>query len=356
MSRRVAFGFDLLRGGSYYARLRAMVGSSPHIRCQADGQIKTSFSGRFFPYAEDVDGRPMEINWLTDEIQPLLILDGVQHPLGVYIPTTPSEFSVNSNYGYVNIEAYDRGQRVLDTNSEELLYWPRGTLYLDAVEQLLSAAGINTVFKTPNDAAFTEAREDWPVGTPYLTVINELLGEINYKSLWFDMYGNAVLEPAAVPEASQIDHTLSDLDPDTRVIPGITRRVDLFNAPNAFLVICANPDKSGNMRAVAVNDNPQSPLSIQRRGRRITKVTQLNNIASQAELQAYAERQRNDSLITGEQIQVSTGLQPDWGVEDVVALHYGDLNSLCVSRAWDMELKTGGRMTHQLERIVYNLD
>lgn len=355
MSRKIAFRYNLLRGGAFYARLRALQSSPPHIRMQDDAQIKMSFSGTFGPWARDVDGRRMEIDWLRDEIQPVMIVDGTEHALGVYIPTTHSEIQ-RGRRSYVSIEAYDRCQRVMDTNSAQMLYWPRGTYYIDAVEQLLTAAGINTVFKTPNSAAFSEPREDWPVGTSYLQVANELLAEINYNPLWFDAMGNAVLEPASVPEASAIEHTLSDLDPGTLVVPGMTRRVDLFNAPNVFIVVCANPDKGSNLTATAVNDNPQSPLSVPRRGRQIVQVTQLNNIASAAELQAYAERQRNDSLLTGETLNVTTGLLPGWGVSDVVAVHYGDMNSICISRAYDMELKAGGKMSHVLEKVVYALE
>lgn len=354
MSRNVTIGFDLLRNGGYYARLRALDEQPGHIRGQEDAKIKTALTGRFAPYAEDADGNPKEINWLTDEIQPVMILDGVASPLGIYIPTTPDNYS--GTVDYIDIQAYDRCQRMLDCKTESLLFWPSGTLYLDAVEQLLAAAGILTVFKTPSALSMPESREDWPIGTSYLDIANELLGEINYKSLRFDLNGNAVLMPAAEPDASQIRHTLSDKDPETRVIPGLRRGVDVFSAPNVFIGICANPDKSGNMRAEAVNDNPQSPLSVQRRGRRIPQVTELNNIASQAELQAFVERQRNDSLIGAEQIQVSTGLQPDWQVGDVVSLQYGDLFGLCVSKGFDMELKVGGHMTHQLERVVYNIE
>ena len=373
MSRKIAFRYNLLRGGGFYARLRAVGSSSPHIRMQGDGQIKMSFSGTFSAVAVDVDGRPMEIDWLSDEIQPVMLLDGVEHPLGVYIPTT---FTQSEGVAVtVSVEAYDRAQRVLDTNSARLLYWPAGTKYLDAVEQLLSAAGITTVFKADTAAAFSEDREDWDAGTSYLTVVNDLLREINYKDLWFNASGAAMLEPAAVPEASQIRHILSDKDPETLVLPGVSRGSDYFNSPNVFEVYVANPDKSGLMRAVAINDNPQSPLSTVRRGRSIVQVTKLDNIADQAALQAYAERQRNDSLITGETVTVSTGLQPDWGVGDVVALHTSPhmtklytpegrvetlaapgMDAICLSRSYDMELKAGGTMRHQLEKVVYALE
>lgn len=372
-NRKIVFRYNLLRGGGFYARLRAAGSTAPHIYMQGDSQIKMSLSGTFSAAAVDVDGSPMEIDWLQDEIQPVMVLDGVEHPLGVYIPTTytlQTGTAVN-----VRVEAYDRAQRVLDTNSARLLYWPAGTKYLDAVEQLLSAAGIATVFKTDTNAAFTEDREDWDSGTPYLTVVNDLLREINYKDLWFNADGAAMLEPVAVPEASQIRHILSDTDPETKVLPGVSRGVDYFNSPNVFEVYVANPEKSGLMWASAVNDSPQSPLSTVRRGRSIVQVTKLNNIADQAALQAYAERQRNDSLLTGETVTVSTGLLPDWGVGEVVALHTSPhtaklysaegmvgtstepgMDAICLSRSFDMELKVGGAMRHTLDRVVYALE
>lgn len=351
--RRISFRYDLLREGAFYARLRAVEDTTPQVHMESSGLVKMSFSGEFYPVPHDVDGNPMAVNWLGDEIQPIMIIDGAEHPLGVYIPTGQREATnIVTN---IAIEAYDRGQRVLDTNSLAPVYFQHGTLYLDAVEQLLNAAGIRTVFKTQTNAVLTDDRE-WLAGTSYLTIINKLLGEINYRDLWFDAEGHARLEPAAVPEASQIRHTLSDRDPDTLVVPGIVRGSDFFYAPNVFLVVCANPDKSANMTAVAINDNPQSPLSVQRRGRQIVQVTQVDNIASQAELKAYAERQRNDSLITGETVNVTTGLLPGWGVSDVVALHYGEINSLCLSTAFDMDLVAGGKMRHTLEKVVYNLE
>ena len=111
-----------------------------------------------------------------------------------------------------------------------------------------------------------------------------------------------------------------------------------------------------------------------RRGREIVRVSTVDNIASQAELQAYAERLRNDSLLTSETVSVTTGLLPGWEVADVVALHtaprvyiertrrgkrfvaYPGSNDICISRAFDMELKVGGKMRHTLEKVVYNLE
>ena len=61
-------------------------------------------------------------------------------------------------------------------------------------------------------------------------------------------------------------------------------------------------------------------------------------------------------MLTGETVTVQTALLPGYGVGDTVALQYGDVFSVCRERAWTMQLGVGGKMTHTLEKVVYNLD
>ena len=355
MSRKIKIRFELLRNGAYCAELRA-IRRTARIRCDSAAERKMSFSAKFAPVARDFDGVPVEPNWLTDEIRPVLIIDGTEHSLGVFVPTKPED-QTEGPLKSVSVSAYDRTQKVYQTNSKDLLFWPSGTPRLDAVEQLLTAAGVETIFKTPNASTFTEDREDWPIATPSLDVVNQLLGEINYNSLWFDASGAAVLEPAALPESSEIEHVLDTNDPETRVVAGrFTRSRDYYDAPNVFIVVCQNPEKAAPMRAIAVNDNPQSPISTVARGREICSVTYVDNIADQTALQAVADRQRDQSMISGEVLTVETGLQPGWGVGDVVALNYHGETSICISQSFDMELCVGGKMTHKLKKVVYMLD
>ena len=346
MTRTVEIRYQILRNGAEYCELHAVEESAPLLQMNETDEIKISLSGDFI---EDP-----RINWLTDEIRPRLIIDGVTSPLGVYLPATvtPSEDESTKS---VRVEAFDRCWRVRDNYTETLLYFPAGSLYVEVVKQLLAACGISIVIATPSTATLSESREDWEIGTSYLTIINDLLSEINYNQLWFNADGAAVLEPAAVPSALNIKHILDDNDVRSLLFPRIERTTDIYNAPNVFICICSNADKSAPMVATAENNNPQSPLSIQRRGRRIVSVEHINNIASQAELQAYTDRRRNESIITGEQITAYTALLPGFGVGDVTALHYGDLSTVCIERAWSMELCVGGEMKHDLERVVIAL-
>ena len=186
-------------------------------------------------------------------------------------------------------------------------------------------------------------------------VVDIVVDETLCDNLWFTAEGVAVLEPYAEPSAENIQHTLDGDNVRSLLLPRIRRQTDIYSAANVFKCVCATPDKSAILTATAVNNSPSSPFSVIRRGRRIVKTVQVRNIASQADLQAYADRLRNESMLRGETIQVETALLPGFGVADVVALHYGDLSALCLDHSWSMDFQPGGTMTHTLERVVYNL-
>lgn len=357
--RTIDFSYRILRNGAIFGWLQAPEGAA-QIRMNDSAEIKTTLSGTFGTKVTDADGNVLQPDWLSDEIQPVIVVDGKEHPLGVFLPATvtPTEASGVES---LKIEAYDRCWRVRDTYAESSVYFAAGTAYLDAIETMLAACGIGLILKTPSAAVFAEAREDWQVGTSYLTIINGLLDEISYNPLYFTADGAAVLEPASVPSVENIDHILSDQPEEgeeqiDRMLPLISRETDIYKAANVFVCVCSNADKSGPLVARSVNNNPQSPLSVMRRGRRIVKVTRVNNVEDLAALQAYADKQRDDSMIGGETVQVSTALLPGWGVADVVGIRYGSFSAVCVEHSWTMDLRLGGNMSHTMERVVVNLE
>lgn len=346
--RSIGFNYRVLRGGADFARIYPVEGSWPSIRMDDAGEIKTSFSGSFRPPVEAVD-------WFRDEIAADLILDGETYPLGIFRPATVTP-RVTATERSLSIEAYDRSWLARESRADTRQYFTAGTNYVEAAVSMLAASGIGTVSAVPTSLTLAEAREDWEIGTSRLQIANELLSEIGYKGVWIDASGIARIEPYENITAENIKHTISDRDVKSLLLPGMSRTNDIYNAPNVFVVICSNADKADGMVATAENDSMQSPLSIQRRGRRIVQVTRVNNIATQQELQAYADRQLTDSLVSGETIQVSTGLLPGYGVGEVTALQYGDVFAICREKAWTMNLQPGGTMTHTLERQVMHVE
>lgn len=354
--------FYVLRNNARYAEIFPK--SAPTLRMSSSAEIKESLQGTFLQEAIGTGGEPAEISWLSDEIQAVLAINGNEKPVGLFMPAAVTPRVSNTDERTVEIQAYDRCWRVRDTKVDGKLYYAAGTRYLDIIEGLLTLSGIGMVIKTPTDAVLATDREDWEPGTAYLEIVNELLTEINYKQLWFNASGAAVLEPVGTVTAESVKRIYSDTQPDPRtpvamktipIFPGLRIKTDIYSAPNVFVCICSNPDNDEPMTARAENTNPQSPLSTLRRGRRIMQVETVNSIATQEDLQAYADRLLFDSMTAGETITIETNLLQDAGVNDVVAIQYGDLSGLCIERGWSMQLGPGGKMTHELQRVVLNI-
>ena len=345
MKREIEIQYKVLRNGADLGTLYAV--NHPQLRCDDSAAIKMSLSGDFAQ--NDL------VDWLRDEIQPVLVIDGEPHPLAVLMPATVTP-TKNATTAFLHVEAYDRCWRVQDVTTEDILHLAQGDNYIQEIQRLLVSCGIDTVLATKSDAVFAEDREDWDIGTSYLEIINQLLNEINYNPLWFNSRGAAVLEPVSLPNSSRLKHVMDERVVESLLLPSISRETDIYRAPNVFLCVCSNADKSQPLVSRAENTNPQSPLSIARRGRRIMKRIQVDNIENQAALDAYAQRICNESMIGGETIRVQTGLLPGFGVADVTALRFEGIDTLCVEKAWTMDLGVGGNMQHTLQRVVINLE
>ena len=346
MTRTVDFRFVVMRDGSDLLEIHPIEGGSPTIRMDDSAEIKMSLTAVFVPDAR--------VDWLNDRIRPEMIVDGVSYPLGIFLPATVRHEDTEQTRS-ISMEAFDLCWLLRDTKAEQPVVFASGTLYTTAVQQLLTQAGIALVSVTANTATLTEVRV-WEIGTSYLEIANELLSEINYKPLWFNAEGMAILEPKQAPTAENIRHTLDGGDVRSLLLPQMTRETDIYQAPNVFVVSVGNPDKGTNMTAKAENTQPDSPLSIARRGRRIVQFVKLNNIASQNELQAYADNLVRESLYIGETVEVTTGIFPGYGVADVIALNMGEVFSICIEHSWTMNLQVGGEMRHTLERVVYQYE
>ena len=164
MMRTISFRYVIVRNGADYSEIYPSAGSTPTIRMNDGGQIKTSLSGSFADPGESVD-------WLTDRIRPEMIIDGVTYPLGVFLSASV-RYQENDTSKIVNVEAYDQCWILRDTRTESLLYYAAGTKYLTVIQTLLAAAGIGLISVVDTSAELAEDREDWDIGASYLDIIN----------------------------------------------------------------------------------------------------------------------------------------------------------------------------------------
>lgn len=345
MTHEISYRVDVLRNGAKFSELRWLKDSAPDIVVDASGDIMGSFGGTFL-YNPDV-------SYLSDELQPVLILDGAEYPLGVYRITTYTD-EVDSKGHWTRLEAYDRSWMIQTVKTEGILHLAAGTSYLTAVQQLMTQAGVGLVISTPSGEALQTDREDWQEGTDYLTICNQLLGEINYKSVWFDGGGIGHLEPKSTPNAANIKwrYSSTDVRLAAAVSPNLSQEQDIFDAPNVFVAICSNPDLDAPLVAKAENNSPTSATSIFKRGQRIVQVVKVDNIASQQALQDYVDELCFQAQFGTKTITFYSLPEGGHGVGDVLSIDQPDFGGIYEETGWTLRLSPGELMTHTAKRTV----
>ena len=339
--RTIDFRVDVLRGGVPYTQL--VYTQPPTVYTDCRTSIKMTLRGTFL--------RNEKVDYISDELRPVMLADGTEYPLGVYRIVTKSETHTEAGAVYDNIEAYDRAILLTWAKLEKRDYWPAGTSYDTVISHYLTLAGIRHVALVASNHVLQNDREDWDAGTDYLTIVNTLLDEINYDSLWFDSSGAAQIKPYTAPSAGRILHTYGG-NGLKALRPEYTSETDLYDRPNVFIAILDNPEYDTPAVATAENDTPASRLSTVSRGIRIPEVYKVNNIASVDELQAYVNKLRDESMQTSEFVTIDTALIPTHGVGDVVAVVHTGMQGLFREVEWTFPMDAGQYMTHKLQRVV----
>ena len=295
--------FLLSRNNVDFSELLAVDGGNPTIRMVVSAEVKMVLEGTFL--------QNPQMNFIQDHLKPVFYIDGKGYQVGEYIVTDAVLNTVDGTRKELEITAYDLTYLAKQSKIEDRLLIKAGTLYTDAIRAQIVDSGILNFIVVPNTATFATDREDWEPGTSRLQIINDLLSEINYNSLWMDLSGT--VRGTAVVE---------------------------------------NPDLPENLRAEAVNDDPTVPYSTVNRGR-IAQYEKLDNIASQAELQAYVDNLKFKSLMSTQEIEFSTAANPVHSAFDIIGFYKDDLTGIYEETEWSFPFTPGQAMTHRARRAIF---
>lgn len=331
----------LWRDGALHTRLRLPQGSPMVIDSESAAQVKMKLVCRFYH-----DG---EIDLYRDRLAPALFMDGVEHPLGLYVFARCQRVADGGSVLW-RATGLDLCQLARRHVPESLVYWAAGARYQLAVEQLLGAAGLTEYRVAASDLAFATAREDWPRGENALAICNALLAEMSYHSLFADLDGVVRAVPYRAPgeAAATVRYTAEDVG--HILLPGHSQVLDGIDHPNVFYYTCENPELPAPLTVKRENTTAASPYSVQNQGR-VPVFRKVDNVANEAALAAMAERELLESLSAARQITFYTGLCPRHTAFDVVQLEKADFFGTVHERYWKMTVEPGGLMEHR-GRIV----
>ena len=289
------------------------------------------------------------VNWASDRLKAWVSVNGVDYPMGVYVPTTLMGRH-DAAGDIVEIEAYSLLYLAKRTKLEETLVFRGGENYIGCIQTLLRLAGI-TWYEADSTEYTLSCDREWEVGTEVLTIINELLSEINFRSAWVDLCGKVRLTKYSAPDHTNIKH-IYNADEYSVISEEYTLSNDSFGKANVFRCVCSNPDLSGPFVATSENSDPKSAFSTVNVGARILHIENVDNIPSQAALQEKANELLVKSKLTTEEIEFETALIPEHEAFDVVALDNGGLTGIFEETEWSCSLEYSGKMTHRAKRVI----
>lgn len=296
------------------------------------------------------------INWLRDRVRPWAVLampngGTVEWPLGTFLLSTPERVVSEAGVVMREVKAYDQLLVLQQDKVTDRLAVAAGTAYTTAIASVVSGVGGIVANIVPSALTLPVALE-WEPGTTKLRVLNDLLDALNYESAWFDEYGTLICRPYQSPTVRPSTYTYSDQAASVRTGEA-TQGLDLFEIPNKWVATVSEADRVV-LSSTYTNVSPTSPTSTVNRGRTIVEVLTEQDAADQATLDAKVARAAFEASQIYESVKFDTVVMPMHSNADVVTLNVPDLgvSAKYSEQSWEMELQTGGRMSHQVRRVV----
>lgn len=296
----------------------------------------------------------LDVNMVDERIVPYFCILApnkrwLKYPLGVFM-INPSAV-LNNKSVFVNAEGYDLAQIALDVKLENTATYHAGTVYTSSISNRLGS--IYTNYDVVADASLVNPTDtEYELGTSEIDVINSMLDAINYYPLYFDENGMAHAEPYIFPEDRQVQMQYS-ADNKSIIYDGVSQSSNIFEIPNRFIRYTNDSDHEPFRSEVTVTD-PTIPSSTVNRGRTITDIQSVDDIATQISLDNYTRRAAINASQHTESLEFESVNMPLHGFKNCLQVRCEDMDidGKYIEYAWEMDLSTGGKMKHQCYKAV----
>jgi hypothetical protein len=268
---------------------------------------------------------------------------------GTYLCTTPTSTLIGRG-AEGTAELYGLLLIAQQSALEAPLSVAAGVNVVAHAKQMLGALGLGVV--SDSSSATLNYARNYDAGTSVLEVVNDLLDYAGFSSAGCDAYGNVVLAHYVTPSNLTPTLTLDDSKPDWPLEPGLSYEFDTFPVPNKVIAIASTPDAT--LTATAANYDPLSPYSIAAKGYVVAYVETVNDVVSQAELEALAKRILADKSSSVESLEITHPYVP-YEVGNAIRVIYtqGDLDFTGVVQRRALSVGVDGvRCSTRVRRLV----
>ncbi|ADZ82487.1 hypothetical protein [Cellulosilyticum lentocellum] len=273
------------------------------------------------------------------------VLNGNELPCGTFLVATPSS-QFKSAVQSIDVTCYSTLWPVKVDKCDTRYYVPLGTNAVNEVKRILGRFGYQVII--PDSAKTTSVNQEWEIGTSYLEIVNSLLDSIGYTSLYVDVYGNYVAKPYILPSLREAEIIYDSDDINNIIEPSAESELDLFNVPNKFIRYVNSPEV--DLAAVYINS----------RGITGTEATGIVNVDSQEvndasdydTLYELCKKAAEEATSIYHKVTIYTAINPIHLFLNCIQLNHYQLRGKFIETSWDIELKTGGTMTHNLREVI----
>lgn len=262
--RTATYRFELVNIRTGYRRvMHPLMDSVPTLSHDVSRTITRRLDNLVFSIDEEAF-----VDVITTRIEPFMVLDGVDYPLGRYMYNNETliRFTVGDiSSGSLYDEGFIVDQRIPDSFSQRAsISAGSGSVVAPRIQYVIAALlnGLPITFKIAPTPFFTDS--GWPAGTSRGFIIEQLAVDGDYFSPWFGNDGEMHFIRSFDPATANVTF---DLDSGYRVLQDrIYRTNDLIDAPNTFVVI-SNGATALDTEITGRYDVPTSaPHSVENRG------------------------------------------------------------------------------------------
>lgn len=275
-------------------------------------------------------------------------------PQGIYIMGDVSKKEVGNSI-VCDIIMFDEIKRLENEKTDYRYYFPAGTLYYDAITELLNKLDIVDIsiagahrgqFDIEYISDSLTIEREWEIGKSYLDIIRDLLRDINYTDIWTNENGVFKARKQRTIDELPVEYCYSD-DNSSIQFNGIENSSDYFDIPNRWILTVSNPD---SLPLVSILENQ---ADIVFRGQTITKLLTIDYIANKDALDEYVKQIAEMDKVT-ETVEFETAIVPFHDVNDVFIVQNKthNINFKYQESRWLMPLKIGAKMKHEVLRKV----
>lgn len=238
--------------------------------------------------------------------------DSSHIPLFTGIATSPGK-TINGRLVTNTLECYSVLKIAQDMLLQRGWYAPKGINGGDLIRDLLSVIPVD-IFIAENSPGLDSAiiAED---GENRLSMADKILSAMTTDGMnWrmtLDGYGNIYIGPYSKDPVATFDSLNNDV-----LEPTLSVEYDWYECPNVYRAVLDDG------YAVARDDDPDSPLSVQNRGREVWLEDSSAYLQENETLAEYAERMLKLAQQTSTSISYDRRFDPSVYISDVVRLNY----------------------------------